>query len=336
LGLGQIRNERAAKHLIWEDGRLSRNSSRHASRRNSPNLCWIVSAILSLAIGGLTPTAGYAYTAAGDRSFPGTLILPQVGPSDALWVPLSTQTFEAVSTGDRTRATNFTGTYSKLITERLGAQFGYGLTHIDRLGTSSVTGAQNFHMLLQYETILDPANEFLMSVQLDREFGGTGDQGAGSAKQSATEPGLTFAKGLGDLPIGYWRPLAITGFTGYQIGEGARPNMVDAGFSVQYSIPYLVSKVTNVDLPSFVRGMTVMTEVMVNTPVGRSFGRHTMNLVAPGISYSEGNGWELAIEAMIPTTKATGSGVGVIAQLLLQLDYLLPDSVVGRPLFPPH
>jgi hypothetical protein len=284
----------------------------------------------------LTPTAGYAYTAAGDRSFPGTLILPQVGPSDALWVPLSTQTFEAVSTGDRTRATNFTGTYSKLITERLGAQFGYGLTHIDRLGTSSVTGAQNFHMLLQYETILDPANEFLMSVQLDREFGGTGDQGAGSAKQSATEPGLTFAKGLGDLPIGYWRPLAITGFTGYQIGEGARPNMVDAGFSVQYSIPYLVSKVTNVDLPSFVRGMTVMTEVMVNTPVGRSFGRHTMNLVAPGISYSEGNGWELAIEAMIPTTKATGSGVGVIAQLLLQLDYLLPDSVVGRPLFPPH
>jgi hypothetical protein len=39
---------------------------------------------------------------------------------------------------------------------------------------------------------------------------------------------------------------------------------------------------------------------------------------------------------MIPTTKATGSGVGVIAQLVLQLDYLLPDSVVGRPIFPPH
>jgi hypothetical protein len=61
-----------------------------------------------------------------------------------------------------------------------------------------------------------------------------------------------------------------------------------------------------------------------------------MILVAPGISYSEGKGWELAIEAMIPATKATGSGVGVIAQLVLQLEYLLPNSVVGRPIFPPH
>ena len=142
---------------------------------------------------------------------------------------------------------------------------------------------------------------------------------------------------MGDLPIGYWRPLAITGFTGYQIAEGApRPDMVNAGLSVQYSMPYLVSKVANVDVPTFLRGMTPMIEVMFNTPTGPSHGHHTMNLVAPGISYSEGKGWELGIEAMIPTTKATGSGVGVIAQLVLQLDYMLPDSVVGRPIFPPH
>jgi hypothetical protein len=142
---------------------------------------------------------------------------------------------------------------------------------------------------------------------------------------------------LGDLPISYWRPLAITGFTGYQIAERApRPNMVNAGFSVQYSIPYLVSKVASVDLPSFLLGMTPITEVAFNVPAGRSHGQHTMILVAPGISYSEGKGRELAIEAMIPATKATGSGVDVIAQLVLQLDYLLPNSVVGRPIFPPH
>jgi hypothetical protein len=70
--------------------------------------------------------------------------------------------------------------------------------------------------------------------------------------------------------------------------------------------------------------------------VGPSYGQHATNLVAPGISYSEGNGWEFGIEAMIPTTKATGSGVGVIAQLVLQLDYLLPSSVVGRPILAPH
>ena len=32
-----------------------------------------------------------AYTAAGDRNFPATLILPQVAPSDAVWVSFSTQ-----------------------------------------------------------------------------------------------------------------------------------------------------------------------------------------------------------------------------------------------------
>jgi hypothetical protein len=254
-----------------------------------------------------------------------------------VWVPISTQPFEAVKPEDKTRGTNFTGSYSKFITERLGIQLEYGLTHIDRLRTLSVTGAQNFAVLLRYETILDPVHEFVLSVQVDHELGGTGDQRVESSKKSATQPAITFAKGLGDLSIGYWRPLAITGFTGYQIAEGApRPNMVNAGFSVQYSIPYLVSKVANFDLPPFLRGMTPMTEVMFNAPAGPSHGQHTMNLVAPGISYSEGKGWELAMEAMIPTTKATGSGVGVIVQLVLQLDYLLPNSVIGQPIFPPH
>jgi hypothetical protein len=278
-----------------------------------------------LAIGGLIPIAAHAYTAAGDRTFPATLILPQVAPTDALWVPVSTQPFEALSTGDPTRETMFTGTYSKLITERLGIQLQDGVTRLDRLNTSSVTGGQNFDMQLQYETILDPPHEFLLSFQVDHEFGGTGDQNVGSFKQSATQPAITFAKGLGDLPIGYWRPLAITGFTGYQIGQGApRPNMLNAGFSVQYSIPYLVSKVANVDLPTFLRGMTPITEVLLNTPMGPSYRQNTMNLVAPGISFSEGTGWEFGIEAMIPTTKATGSGVGVIAQMVLD-----PSSAVS-------
>jgi predicted RecB family nuclease len=96
----------------------------------------------------------------------------------------------------------------------------------------------------------------------------------------------------------------------------------------QYSIPYLLSKVANVDLPSFLHGMTPMTEVTFNS-------QHNMNLVAPGFSYSRGRGWELGIEALIPTTRASGRGLGVIAQLLIELDYLLPDSFVGRPIFSP-
>jgi hypothetical protein len=307
---------------------MKKGPTGHQSRRRGPAHWWGISRVLALALAGLSPTASHAYTAAGDRNFPAQLILPQIGPTDALWVTFGTQPMEAFKPQDPTRATSFTGTYSKLITEQLGIQLNDGLIHRDRLRASSVTGAQNFNALLQYEAILDPAREFLLSVQVAHEFGGTGDQAIGSDKHGATEPGVTFAKGLGDLPIGYWRPLAITGFAGYQIGEGRRRNMTSAGFSVQYSMPYLVSKVANIDLPSFLRGMTPLTEVMFNT-------EHKMNLVAPGISYSDGTGWELAIEAMIPTAKHTGSGVGVIAQLLIQLDYLLPDSFVGRPIFLP-
>ena len=307
----------------------------HTNHWHSTDRRRSVSAILALAICGLTPTAGYAYTAAGDRNFPANLILPQVAPSDAIWIPFSTQPFDAAKMADPTRETSFTGTYSKTITERLGIQFSDGLAREDRLGTSSLTGAQNFDVLLQYETILDPSHEAVLSVQVEHNFGQTGDKNLNSYQQSFTQPAVTFAKGFGDLPIGYWRPLAITGFTGYQIGEGG-PNKVNAGFSVQYSMPYLVSKVANIDLPPFLRGMTPMVEVLYSAPAGPSRGGSQTLEVAPGVSYSRGRGWELAIEATIPTNKATGSGLGVIAQVVIQLDYLLPDSVFGRPLFSPR
>jgi len=183
-----------------------------------------------------------------------------------------------------------------------------------------------------------------LSVSVEQEFGGTGTHGATSPPQGAITPGVTFAKGLGDLPIGYLRPLAITGFAGFQAAEGTapksygesqrRPNLVIAGLSIQYSIPYLVSKVADVNLPTFVRGLTPITEILFSNPAGHGYGQSTAVLVAPGISYTQGTGWEAAIEARIPTTRSAGHGIGVIAQVVLQFDYLLPDSILGRPIFP--
>ena len=298
---------------------MKNKSTRHPNRRNGTDRRFSISRVLTLAIAGLTPTAGNAYTAAGDRNFPATLILPQVAPSDALWGNIRTL---PMANGHQTK---FTGTYSKLITEQLGIQFQGGITR-----KASVNSAQKFNVLLQDEVLVDQPHEFLFSAEVGHSFGAQT-----FPPSPSTTPAVTFAKGLGDLPIGYWRPLAITGFAGYQVAQGARTNVFQTGFSVQYSIPYLVSKVANVDLPPFLRGMTPITEVLFTTPVGQVYGQgtNTTLLVAPGISYTRGRGWELAIEAMIPTTKATGSGIGVIAQLVMQLDYLLPDSI-GRPIFP--
>ena len=74
--------------------------------------------------------------------------------------------------------------------------------------------------------------------------------------------------------------------------------------------------------------------MLYTSPSGRNYGQEQMLQIGAGISYSQGRGWELGIEAWIPATKATGSGVSVIAQLVIQLDYLLPSTVIGRPIFP--
>jgi hypothetical protein len=282
--------------------------------------------VLTLAIMGLTPTAVNAYTAAGDRNFPATMVITtQVAPADALWGWISTQPFPSG------QETLFVGTFSKTITEELGVQFNQGTTR-----QNSVNSTQNFNFFLQYEALVDPTREFLFSVGVGHSFGAQTVNSSGLTGGPSTTPAITFAKGLGDLPIGYWRPLAITGFAGYQVGQGNRTNLIETGFSVQYSIPYLVSKVANVDLPTFLRGMTPMTEVFFTTPTGQiQQGLNTTLLVAPGISYTRGRGWELGIEALIPTTRATSTGIGVIAQLVIQLDYLFPESI-GRPIFPPN
>ena len=298
---------------------MKQESTRHADGRCGLHHRWGVGAVLAFAVGGLNPTEGNAYTAAGDRNFPATLILPQVGPSDAFWSNVGTQPMAT------TRQTELDGTYSKLITERLGIQLEGGVTW-----NGSVTSAHPIDVLLQYEPIVDQPHEFVLSIQVDHNFGSS----VTFPVSPATTPALTFAKGFGDLPIDYLRPLAITAYGGYHIAGGAHPNQVTTGLSVQYSIPYLLSKVAYIDLPPFLRGVTPLTEVVYNSAVGRTYGQNAELLIAPGISYSQGKGWELGIEAMIPATKAAGRGIGVIAQFVIQLDYLLPDSFFGRPIFP--
>ncbi|MGE5271680.1 MAG: hypothetical protein ACM3JG_18630 [Thiohalocapsa sp.] len=263
-----------------------------------------VAALLLLA----PPRTADAYSAAGDRLFPATLQLPQIAPGDEFYV------------------------WAKTLTERLGIAIEENWTRLDRVKRSTWSAMQNLDTEVKYLAVVDQPHEFLLTLGVDREWGGTGAQRVGAFAAGATTPRLYFGKGLGDLDIGRLRPFAVAGLVGYQAADEApRPDLVQAGLVVEYSIPYLQSKVESLDLPEALRGLTPMTEVLFTTPAGRSFGARTTALVAPGFSYA-GAGWELALEMMIPATRATGSGVGGIAQLHLSLDYLAPDSI-GRPLF---
>jgi len=289
----------------------------------------IGSAVLavSAACALLVPAAAIAYTAVGDRIFPATVLLPQAAPGDALYVTPSTR---PVLGGD---FTNLTATLDKTLTERFGIGIQDGYNWIGRKDASTLVGWQNFLAYVKYEAILDPPHEFLFSIGAAQEFGGTGTRRVGARSNGATRvPTVFFAKGLGDLPIGYLRPFAVQGYTTYVLSSGSpRPDNFLAGLALEYSIPYLQSKVRAFGLPDFLRGMTPLVETLVVTPTRNRGGATTAAVVAPGIAYS-GEGWQFAIEARIPANHAAGTGVGVLAQFYLSLDYFFPDSI-GKPLF---
>ena len=292
-------------------------------------------AIAGLAAGIVAALPGQraaAYTASGDRVFSATLILPQLTPGDEFYLNYNMLPLSSSGAGSANRSTNFTATWGKTITESLGFYVEETYTGIGIEGDGTQWGWQNLDGELKYVAVNNLAHEFVMSLGLDRETGGTGATRVGAFPSGATTPRLYMGKGLGDLDIGYLRPLAVTTLTGVQLADSApRPDVFNQGLVVEYSIPYLQSKVQSFDLPDLVRNMTPITEVLFTAPAGRSYGEHSTALVAPGVSFA-GEGWELGVEAQIPASRATGSGIGVTAQLHIALDFLFP-STIGKPLF---
>lgn len=271
------------------------------------------------------PHLASAYTAAGDRTFPAVILLPQPAPADQLYL---TPTWQSLSGGG---STDLALNFAKTLTERLGVQFEEDYTWLGRNGASTETGWQNLETAVQYLAILDPPREALVTVGVDREWGGTGTQRVGASPKGATAPTVYFAKGLGDLDIGYLRPFAVTGDIGYQFADAPpRPDNLLTGIAVEYSIPYLQSKVRAFDLPDVLRGMTPLVETFVTTPTRNRGGNRTSATFGPGVNYS-GQGWEFTVEALIPAGGG-GNGFGVAAQFNLSLDYFFPDTI-GKPLF---
>ncbi len=282
---------------------------------------------LSAAVG--CAAGASAYDASGDRLFPTTLLLPQIAPGDEFYLNANT----LPQTNGATRTSNLTATYMKTITDNLGIEIEENWTAIGQSGAGTNYGWQNLDGELKYLAVNNTDHEFLLALGLDRETGGTGAARVGAFASGATTPRVYFAKGLGDLDIGYLRPLAVEGYGGVQFADTApRPDQTQGGLVFEYSIPYLQSEVRSFDLPDWLRRLTPMTEITFTIPAGRSYGERATTLIGPGVSYA-GEGWEFAVEALVPNTRATGAGIGVTAQLHFSLDFLFAGSIVGKPLF---
>ncbi|MGH6724914.1 MAG: hypothetical protein ACREB8_00025 [Pseudolabrys sp.] len=300
----------------------------------------------------LVAMSANAHEIVGNRVFPATLAIDDPGVADELSLP----TVSFYKTGDdpSVKQLDISGEYSKLITEDFAASFSPTWSHIYAPGGPMGIGAsgfQNIETTFKYRLYKNPEHEFVMSVGLDIEWGGSGAQDVGADSFTTYTPTFYFGKGFGDLPasMGWARPFAITGQVGYAIPGSSstvtfdpdsgdvdtefNPRVMTWGASLQYSLPYLKASVIDLDLPDLVNHLVPLVEVSLQTPVSNfaTSGTVTAGTVNPGLIYV-GDTYQLALEAMIPINRDSGTGVGVIGQVHLFLDDIFPHSI-GKPLF---
>lgn len=224
--------------------------------------------------------------------------------------------------------------WDKTITPHLG--FAINGDYITQHGAGqNLNGWDNFSLTLKDQFYCNPAHEFMMSAGVVREFAGTGSaqlRRAGAIDSIGnTAPTIYVGKGLGDLPIGMLRPLAVTGELGYAISDSpnADPDEWDYAASLQYSLPYLNQHVKALNIPDFFKHLIPLVEFAFATPQGGP----TTGTIAPGVFY-DASTWQVGAEAVIPANGATHQmqGTGFIFQFHLFLDDIMPTTL-GKPLF---
>jgi hypothetical protein len=298
---------------------------------------------------------GAAHVIVGNRFFPATLGIDDPGVNDELALP----TVDSFHTGDNppVRQHDISAEFSKRITEDFAISFGTAYTFLDMVDPTApgANGFQNFETTFKYRVVKDPVHEFVMSVGLNIEWGGTGSSSVGAEAFNVYTPTIYFGKGMGDLPDGlsWLRPVAITGQVGYSIpGQNStttasidpdsgdlsfdtefHPRVLNWGGSIQYSMPYLKSSVIDLGLPDFINHLIPLVEFSMQTPVANTLtsGTTTTGTINPGVIWV-GNTFQVGVEALIPINRQSGSNVGVIGQLHFFLDDIDPRGI-GRPLF---
>jgi hypothetical protein len=306
-------------------------------------------AALAAAVVAISPTGASAHCFVGGRFFPATLGIDDPCVADELSLP----TVSWFKTGDDppARQTDVSVEYSKRITDNFGISVGSTWTHLRPSGMPSQSGFQNLETTFKYQFLTLPEREFVMSAALAVEWGNTGAAGVGAESFTTYTPTLFFGKGFGDLPdrFGWMRAFGLTGQVGYAVPSSSasftvdpdsgdvdidrHPRFLNYGFSLQYSMPYLKSSVVDLGLPDFINRLVPIVEGSFQTPVGNNQGTGigTTGTINPGVIWV-GDYFQVALEAIVPINRASGTGVGGMVQLHLYLDDLFPKSI-GAPLF---
>jgi hypothetical protein len=295
----------------------------------------MTSALALVLLLAVAPAAAAQQYAVGDRQFPSTPLTEDPFVADALYTGFQ---HLRQSGGPDFGANRLGFGLEKRITDRLGVSLGGAYEILTPLGQGNVYGWDNLYATLKYQAFESAAHETVVSLGVEREFGGVGASRVEAEPVGATTPTVYAAKGFGDLPDGlkFLRPLAVTGSFGYQIpdarahGDDRFPDVAEIGLSLQYSLRYLQGNVEYVGLPPLIGRLTPIVEFSYAVPVSSAFGQTPTGIVAPGVVYSD-NGFDVSLEALLPINRRSGIGAGVIAELRIPLDRI--SDRLAKPLF---
>jgi hypothetical protein len=280
----------------------------------------------------LSQTTCFAHGFAGDRFFPPTITTDDPFAADELALP-SVSYFKNPSAdgSPASRQIDAGFEFDKLIIPHLS--LGVSDTHswIQPVGGQHTNGWQNLSLNVKYELIVDAPHEFILSLGLQTDLGGTGSKSIDRDSFTTFSPTLYFGKGFGDLPVSLnpLRPLALTGTLAESFPTRAQaPNSFDWGVSLQYQLPYLQQHV--MDIPAPFKNMIPLIEFSGSTSEnhGSSMTTGTIN---PGVLF-ETKYCQFGVEALIPINHDSGENVGVIFQVWWFLDDIAP-KYFGKPLF---
>jgi hypothetical protein len=290
----------------------------------------------------------HAHGIVGNRFFPATLNVDDPFVADEFSMP----TISVFRNGDDPSAkeVDVSSEVSKRITETFGISLAPTWTRLSPPGGPKASGFQNLETTFKYQFHKDPAHELIMSLGLSVEWGSTGARAVGAEAFTTYTPTFYIGKGFGDLPdtLRWLRPFAVTAQVGYAVpsssssvafdpdtgamGVDPHPQFVVWGATLQYSLPYLKSAVVDLGLPDLVNRLIPIVEASFKTPVANNVsGLTTTGTVNPGVIWV-GDYYQVALEAVVPVNRQSGTGVGAMAQLHFFLDDIFPESI-GKPIF---
>jgi hypothetical protein len=297
----------------------------------------------------------HAHGVAGPRLFVSTMLVDDPNVADEATLPMFFWLPQPTDSGTPApQLYQLHVEFDKRITENFGFSLATGYSWRRTPGAKTANGWQNLEVGLKYKIYVNAEHEFMLSAGVSREFARTGANGTNGAAldnddTSSTTPTIFFGKGLGDLPIGMLRPLAITGSFGYQIADkilkatGTDPATGDllfnngssnqwvGGLTLQYSMRYLQSQVKDFALPDWVNKLTPVVEMTWSSPASKPNNAATQYLFGVGVNYTT-TAYAVSVEMLIPGNRQTGSHLGLVAQFHLYFDDLFPTSL-GKPLF---